>query len=620
MARISTYGQDSTLNKLDKVLGTDSATGGTKNYTINSIMGLINDEGLVQAFDGSTFKFQSYVAGSSDPQGVINLNAGAASTAAFSAINQIYISTKDSTGLSLNEYLENADNDFIKISKKGNLNQFGIFEVTDIADHDGGTYKLLTLTPRGTNGNLVVNDDYFVSNYSALYDMDFSDDSVTEFGDVTDAGSGAIITSAERTSLNNFTANGLVHGDVVDNVTTTDTTLPLSANQGKVLKDALDAKISADGSVTTHSDVTNAGSGLIITSTERTTLGTALQPTDTLAANNYLATKYDLTQIPSASGGYIGDAQTHQMGGILDGEGFQIQDIGLLDMRATANGATSWQFQPTGSNLNLSTSGKIYTFTPTSIDVNSSHINNASTVNFDDPNATSTNWSMRTELSGAAAYDNDMIFYNPASVNFNAIPRDGNITLGNHLIDLDYFNANSSSNAYSWSDSIAVSNVNMNNKQLNNTQWLKFSNGGLNTGFAMYNETAGLRVDKGTSIFRFRDDDTGVTSGRDIAVLDDIAKTGTVNTSSTYTATAATKIHHLEVGTTQCIIDYASFEESDYIEIWNNSSSSVIYYPSTASVRINGAFVNVGTTGTLGGGESLRIHLPVDGSNLYGTK
>jgi hypothetical protein len=241
MARISTYGQDSTLNKLDKVLGTDSATGGTKNYTIDSIMGLINDQGLVQAFDGSTFKFQSYVAGASDPQGVINLNAGAATTAAFSAINQIYISTKDSTGLSLNEYLENADNDFIKISKKGNLNQFGIFEVTDIADHDGGAYKLLTLTPRGTNGNLVVNDDYFVSNYSALYDMDFSDDSVTEFGDVTDAGSGEIITDVERTSLNNFTANGLVHADVVDNVTSTTTDVPLSANQGKVLKELIDA-------------------------------------------------------------------------------------------------------------------------------------------------------------------------------------------------------------------------------------------------------------------------------------------------------------------------------------------------------------------------------------------
>ena len=36
MARISQYDQDSTLNKLDKVVGTDSATGATKNYTIHT--------------------------------------------------------------------------------------------------------------------------------------------------------------------------------------------------------------------------------------------------------------------------------------------------------------------------------------------------------------------------------------------------------------------------------------------------------------------------------------------------------------------------------------------------------------------------------------------------------
>ena len=40
MARISSYGQDGTLNKLDKVLGTDSATGATKNYSINSMINI----------------------------------------------------------------------------------------------------------------------------------------------------------------------------------------------------------------------------------------------------------------------------------------------------------------------------------------------------------------------------------------------------------------------------------------------------------------------------------------------------------------------------------------------------------------------------------------------------
>ena len=43
------------------------------------------------------------------------------------------------------------------------------------------------------------------------------------------------------------------------------------------------AKISADGSVTTHNDVTDAGSGLIITDAERTTLGTALQSSDNIS-------------------------------------------------------------------------------------------------------------------------------------------------------------------------------------------------------------------------------------------------------------------------------------------------------------------------------------------------
>ena len=253
MARISSYDQDSSLNSADKLLGTDSATGATKNFTIQSVLGLVNDGGLVQAFDGSTFQFTDYVAPGSSPQGILNLNEGTATTAAFSAINQIFISVKDASGLSLAEYLDNTANDFIKISKKDNLNNFGIFEVTAIQSSGSGEYRRLTVTPRGTNGNLTVGEKYFVANYSALYDQDFSDDAITEFGDVantfftgstasqlTAAGSGSIITTAERTSLTNFTNNGLIHGDVVNNLVTNTTDVPLSANQGLVLKGLID--------------------------------------------------------------------------------------------------------------------------------------------------------------------------------------------------------------------------------------------------------------------------------------------------------------------------------------------------------------------------------------------
>ena len=253
MARISSYDQDSSLNVADKLLGTDSATGATKNFTLDSVLGLVNDGGLVQAFDGSTFQFTDYVAPGSTPQGILNLNEGTATTTAFSAINQIFISVKDTSGLSLAEYLDNTANDFIKISKKDNLNNFGIFEVTAIQTTGSGEYRKLTVTPRGTNGNLTAGVKYFVANYSALYDQDFSDDAITEFGDVantfftgstasqlTAAGSGSIITTAERTSLTNFTNNGLIHGDVVNNLTTNTTDVPLSANQGVVLKGLID--------------------------------------------------------------------------------------------------------------------------------------------------------------------------------------------------------------------------------------------------------------------------------------------------------------------------------------------------------------------------------------------
>lgn len=41
MARISTYEQDSTISGSDKVVGTDSVTGDTKNFTLGSILSLV---------------------------------------------------------------------------------------------------------------------------------------------------------------------------------------------------------------------------------------------------------------------------------------------------------------------------------------------------------------------------------------------------------------------------------------------------------------------------------------------------------------------------------------------------------------------------------------------------
>ena len=240
MARISQYDQDSTLNKLDKVLGTDSATGATKNYSIDSMISLVNSDDLVDVFDGVSYAFKDYAAGSTTPKGIISLNAGTASEAAFSAINQIYISVLDKQGNSIANYLDDTLNGQIRIVQKSNIDVYGVFEVTAVANHDSAAYKKLTVTPKINNGNITVNGEYFISNFSALFNQDFSTKSVTEFSDVTNAGSGQIITSTERTNLTGLQANALLHADVVNNVTSTGTDVPLSAAQGKVLKDLID--------------------------------------------------------------------------------------------------------------------------------------------------------------------------------------------------------------------------------------------------------------------------------------------------------------------------------------------------------------------------------------------
>ena len=116
MARISSYNQDGTLNKADKVLGTDSATGLTKNYTIESIMNAGNDANLIDSFDGAVYNFKDYIEPGSDIDGVINLNEGAAASTSFSSISLIYLSVNNSKSQDIGAFIDNTSNDFIKLT------------------------------------------------------------------------------------------------------------------------------------------------------------------------------------------------------------------------------------------------------------------------------------------------------------------------------------------------------------------------------------------------------------------------------------------------------------------------------------------------------------------------
>lgn len=228
MARIQTYDQDSNVTFQDKLLGTDSSTSGTKNFTIQSLMDVINQLSGVDLFDGIVFKYQAFEPAATDPAGALNLVGGAAATQAFTATTQIIVSKKVVNGIDVENYVSSFLGKKIKVSKQGDFDKFGIFRVTNVQNHSNTRYLVLTVTHKESNGSFEPNSYYFLSFYGLPL--------VTDLDDVNNAGSGLIITDTERTTL----GTALQPADIIDNVTSTDANKALSANQGKILKDLVD--------------------------------------------------------------------------------------------------------------------------------------------------------------------------------------------------------------------------------------------------------------------------------------------------------------------------------------------------------------------------------------------
>tara|TARA_B100000614_G_scaffold115323_1_gene103605 strand:- start:633 stop:5474 length:4842 start_codon:yes stop_codon:yes gene_type:complete len=229
MARISTYDQDSNVSFQDKLIGTNSVDSATKNFTLQSVIDLINQLSGINLFDGMVYKFQSYLPAATDPVGILNLVAGNTSTTAFSAVTQIIVSKKVFNGLEVGQYLSSLNGRRFKITKQDDLNTFAVYRVTSVADFTNNRYLRFVVTFVRGNGSFTPNSFYFLTFQEPSF--------VVDFDDVSSAGSGQIITNTERTTL----GTALQATDIIDNVTSTDINKALSANQGKILNDAIAA-------------------------------------------------------------------------------------------------------------------------------------------------------------------------------------------------------------------------------------------------------------------------------------------------------------------------------------------------------------------------------------------
>lgn len=96
--------------------------------------------------------------------------------------------------------------------------------------------------------------------FKSVYDPQGKNDNAFNVDNHTNGTSNFVYTDAERTKVGNISI-----------------TQPVDLDQIEADTNANNNKVSADGSVTTHNDVSDAGSGQIITNAERNTLNSALQ-------------------------------------------------------------------------------------------------------------------------------------------------------------------------------------------------------------------------------------------------------------------------------------------------------------------------------------------------------
>tara|TARA_B100000212_G_scaffold261468_1_gene201350 strand:- start:11621 stop:14065 length:2445 start_codon:yes stop_codon:yes gene_type:complete len=242
MARLSQYPKDTSPDKLDSFLTLDSTSGNTTRLDIQDIAGVIADSDLIDTADSALFQYQTpndlnYTV---KQDGLIVLNpVGTNATRLFSTITQLYVSKSGFNGKNISTYLSDLNGYQIKVSKLGDLNVFGIFEVTQAVDYTDHYIRLAVIYRDRGSGSLEYGAKYYISHHQTSFDNDFSDNSVTEFGDVSDAGSGYIITDGERARVNEVTSK-IFYSDIVDDLTSNIANKPLSANQGLVLKQFID--------------------------------------------------------------------------------------------------------------------------------------------------------------------------------------------------------------------------------------------------------------------------------------------------------------------------------------------------------------------------------------------
>ncbi len=175
MARINTYSTDTTVQKDDKLLGSN-ANGATRNFSIEDISTFqanTNATGIAGQIP-YVYHNNSFGGAVSRQSGSVTINTSDASTS-FSAITTVKVS-KFPYG-STSEVVSVIDSFIDKgiiIARNDEPNEFGVYTCTAVTQDSVETdFYDLTLTYKSGNGSIQANEFYSILLYSGAQDKDF---------------------------------------------------------------------------------------------------------------------------------------------------------------------------------------------------------------------------------------------------------------------------------------------------------------------------------------------------------------------------------------------------------------------------------------------------------------
>ena len=167
MARIDSYSPDDNIIGSDKLIGTDNATGITKNFNLDSIKDWLNKSGGIRIAGQSNYRFQSLGSIPSDRIGqTISFESFGGDNTAFSDITEMVFSSVSASGSLTPEYISTLVDKLVLISDLTNSNNFGVYILTSFDEivEEPTFYKAVLSFAYG-NGTIKADESYGFTAY-----------------------------------------------------------------------------------------------------------------------------------------------------------------------------------------------------------------------------------------------------------------------------------------------------------------------------------------------------------------------------------------------------------------------------------------------------------------------